>query len=93
MNQVLTLSSPALLLPEMIAACPEQTVTRFLGFFSANTRNPNTRNADARAAVDFHAWCADRGLTALSAIQPIHVAGWMEELGRPHSVPTGWNGS
>jgi site-specific recombinase XerD len=34
------------------------------------------------------AWCADRGITALPAIQPMHVAAWVEELGRTHSVPT-----
>lgn len=61
---------------------------RFLEFFTANIRNPNTRKAYARAAGDFLHWCADRGVTALPAIQPMHVAAWIEELGRSHSVPT-----
>jgi site-specific recombinase XerD len=61
---------------------------RFLEFFAVNIRNANTRKAYAQAAGDFLTWCADRGVTALPAIQPVHVAMWVEELGRSHSVPT-----
>ncbi|KNY12864.1 integrase [Shinella sp. SUS2] len=62
--------------------------TRFLEFFTAQIRNPNTRKAYARAAADFLTWCGERGVSALPAIQPMHVAAWIEELGRSHSVPT-----
>jgi site-specific recombinase XerD len=75
-------------LPALVATANHVTQTRFFEFFAANIRNPNTRKAYARAAVDFMAWCAYRGVTALPAIQPIHVAGWIEELGHTHSVPT-----
>lgn len=61
---------------------------RFLEFFTAQIRNPNTRKAYARAAGDFLSWCAERGIAALPVIQPMHVAAWIEELGRSHSVPT-----
>ncbi|MEJ8629546.1 tyrosine-type recombinase/integrase [Sphingomonas sp. I4] len=37
---------------------------------------------------DFLAWCAERGVVALPRIEPIHVAAWIEELGRDLSVPT-----
>ncbi|MGX5805330.1 tyrosine-type recombinase/integrase [Bradyrhizobium sp. Arg314] len=75
-------------LPAIIGAAEPQLQMRFLEFFTANIRNPNTRKAYGRAAVDFLAWCADRGVTALPAIQPMHVAAWVEELGRTHSIPT-----
>ena len=66
----------------------ESAMPRFLEFFTANIRNSNTRRAYMRAAVDFLGWCAERGVVALSAIQPIHVASWIEELENTHSVPT-----
>lgn len=65
-----------------------RTQARFVEFFTANIRNPNTRKAYMRAAVDFMDWCAARGITALPSVQPVHVAAWIEELGRSHSVPT-----
>jgi site-specific recombinase XerD len=75
-------------MPEILRHAPEQTRRRFLEFFAASIRNPNTRKAYARAAVDFLTWCEARGVTALPAIMPMHVVGWIEQLGRTHSVPT-----
>jgi len=86
MNELVRVAGPSL--PAIIITANDQAQVRFVEFFAANIRNPNTRKAYARASVDFLAWCADRRVTALPAIQPIHVAGWIEELGRSHSVPT-----
>lgn len=86
MNQLAPIDFPTALVPAL--AVGEQASRRYFEFFAANIRNPNTRKAYARAAVDFMEWCAARGLTTLPAIQPIHVAGWIEELGQTHSVPT-----
>ena len=61
---------------------------RFLEFFTANIRNPHTRKAYMRAAVDFMEWCQERGISALPSVQPVHVAVWIEEMGRSHAVPT-----
>lgn len=72
----------------VLASTTKAAKVRFLEFFAANIRNANTRKAYAQAAGDFLTWCADRGVTALPAIQPVHVAMWVEELGRSHSVPT-----
>lgn len=70
----------------MIAACPEQTVTRFHEFFTANIRNPTTRKASpalpSLSSLVRRSGC-DRPLR-----HPAHLAGWIEELGRTHSVPT-----
>ncbi|WP_299478114.1 tyrosine-type recombinase/integrase [uncultured Roseibium sp.] len=75
-------------LTAIVEASGERSFARYLEFFTANIRNPNTRRAYARAAMDFLIWSADRGVTSLPAIQPIHVAAWVEELGKSLSVPT-----
>lgn len=72
----------------IIAEAPAQTRTRFLEFFAAAIRNPNTRRAYAKAASDFLTWCARHGVRDLTGIAPIHVAGWIEELGQSLSAPT-----
>lgn len=86
MNQLTVIGGIAL--PEILNVSEPRTQVRFLEFFAANIRNLNTRRAYARAAVDFMQWCADRGVTSLPAIQTMHVAAWIEELGRSHSMPT-----
>jgi hypothetical protein len=45
----------------LIAAVGERASYRFLEFFTANIRNPNTRRAYARAAVEFFDWLEARG--------------------------------
>lgn len=40
-----------------------------------------------RAARICLIWCSDHGVRDLTAITPIHVAGWIEELGRSLSPP------
>jgi integrase/recombinase XerC len=87
MNQIVSLS-PALLLPALIAEAEPQAQRRFLEFFAATIRNPHTRRAYARGCSDFLGWCAARGVVALGQIEPLHVAAWIEELGRSVSVPT-----
>jgi site-specific recombinase XerD len=74
--------------PAMIAARDEKASWRYVEFFAANIRNPNTRTAYARAASGFFGWCERLGLS-LAGIQPVHVAAWVEELGKEgRSAPT-----
>lgn len=75
-------------LPAPLIDAGQRIQCRFLEFFTANIRNPNTRKAYMRAAVDFMEWCAERGITTLPAVQPVHVAAWIEDLGRNRAVPT-----
>ena len=84
----LTLPSPTLTLPGIVAMSGERAQRHFLEFFAATIRNPHTRRAYARAAVDFCDWCSGRGVADLAWIQPLHVAGWVEALGREVAVPT-----
>jgi integrase/recombinase XerD len=60
---------------------------RFWEFFTANIRNKNTRQAYFIAVSQFSAWCEKRKL-ALHAIQPIHVAAYIEHLMTAHAKPT-----
>ncbi len=57
-------------------------------FFGAHIRNRHTRQAYLRAVRDFASWCRGQGIDSLLAIQPIEVAGWVEQLQRRLSPPT-----
>jgi len=59
-----------------------------LEFFTANIRNPNTRKAYARAVGKFASWCGMNGLYELSAIEPTHVAAYVEQLQLRLSPPS-----
>lgn len=65
----------------------EEASKRFWEYFTANVRNRHTRRAYFVAVSQFSVWCERHNL-ALEAIQPIHVAGYIEELMRSHSKPT-----
>ncbi|MGE4045286.1 MAG: tyrosine-type recombinase/integrase [Acetobacteraceae bacterium] len=78
-GDVLLAGEGRVVVPAMIADRGEQAAWRYLDFFAAHLRNPNTRKAYARAASGFFTWCEQRGLQ-LAAIQPVHVAAWVEGL-------------
>jgi len=75
-------------LPALIAAAGERASMRFLEFFAANIRNPHTRRAYARAAEEFLAWCAAAGVPSIGAVQPVHVATWIEAATRELAAPS-----
>jgi site-specific recombinase XerC len=82
---------PALITPSphaLIAAAGERASYRFLEFFTAQIRNPNTRRAYARAAVEFFDWLAARGVTQITLIESVHVAAYIEQLQKARSAPT-----
>ncbi len=74
--------------PSIIATAGLQAQLRFLEFFAANIRNPHTRRAYARATGEFLGWCEAHGVTSIAAVQPLHVASYIEELTRERSAPT-----
>jgi site-specific recombinase XerD len=65
--------------PAVVAAAGEQAGGRYIEFFTANIRNPNTRRAYARACGHFFAWCARRRRT-LEAVRPFDIATYIEGL-------------
>lgn len=81
----LTPSSTALLelglsqVPSLILAQGRKTSFRFIEFFTANIRNPNTRLAYARAVRDFCDWAELQGLS-LETLNPVYIAGYVELL-------------
>ena len=74
-------------LPALFTPTPA-VARRTLEFFTANIRNPNTRKAYARAVAEFAAWCRQNGLQELSAIEPVHVAAYVERLQLRLSAPS-----
>jgi site-specific recombinase XerD len=76
-----------LVLPAIVADAGDRAAKRFVEFFTANIRNLNTRRAYARAVAGFFAWCEQKGV-GLDQVEPIHVAGYVEDLGHSRSRPT-----
>ena len=87
-NELVIVEPQPLVVPVQIASLGEEAVERFIEFFTANIRNPNTRAAYARSVASFFRWCEERGLRELSAVQPVHVAGYVEELTKSRSAPS-----
>jgi integrase/recombinase XerD len=73
--------------PVLFLAEPKAS-ERFWEFFTATIRNHHTRRAYYTAVCRFSAWCENRGLHELAWVKPMHVAAFIEELGRTLSKPT-----
>ena len=77
------------LLPPIVARSVQGAGMRFLEFFAAAIRNPHTRRAYYRAALDFLQWCEQAaGVASLADVQPLHVASWVELQTRSRAAPT-----
>jgi site-specific recombinase XerD len=74
--------------PRLVATAGDRARIRFLEFFAANIRNPHTRRAYGRAVADFLAWCEDSQVPAITAVQPLHIAAWIELQQQTHAAPT-----
>jgi site-specific recombinase XerD len=82
------MAAPASVPAMILSSAGKRGAMRFLEFFAANIRNPHTRRAYYRAAMRFFAWCEERKITDLAAIQPMHVAAYMELLLKSYSRPS-----
>lgn len=65
--------------PSIILEAGDNAIQRFIEFFTAQIRNPNTREAYARAVAQFLTWCEARRLH-LRDLKPVLVAAYIEEL-------------
>ena len=74
--------------PALIVSSGDRATYRFLEFFTAHIRNPNTRRAYGRAVGDFCRWAEGHSLTSIENVSSVHVAAWVEQLGREVSPPT-----
>ena len=85
-NRDLARKTDGLVLPAMIDVGGRRARRRFVEFFTAQIRNPNTRAAYGRAANQFFAWCDARGLTSLEQLEPVVIAAYIEQ--HPGARPT-----
>ncbi|KVQ69934.1 tyrosine-type recombinase/integrase [Burkholderia territorii] len=76
------------MVPALVASAGERAGIRFVEFFASAIRNPHTRRAYARAADDFLTWCAGAGVPSIVAVQPLHVATWIELQTQTRAAPT-----
>jgi site-specific recombinase XerD len=74
--------------PPIVADAGDAAANRFLEFFAVTIRNKNTRTAYLHAASRFFAWCEHHRLGALDEIEPLHVAAYIEALGKDLEKPT-----
>jgi site-specific recombinase XerD len=88
MNQLVRSRASFPNLPVLVDTSGAAAGGRFIDFFTSNIRNRNTREAYRRAVNQFLSWCDDQGVASLAAVAPLHVATWIELLGRESSAPT-----
>jgi site-specific recombinase XerC len=86
MNELVRITASRV--PELVVVAGERASMRFLEFFAANIRNPHTRRAYARAAEEFLGWCTSVGVRSITAVQPVHVATWIEAGTRELAAPS-----
>jgi site-specific recombinase XerD len=87
MTTELVKAEKGIMLPAIIAGAGPRASKRFLEFFTANIRNPNTRLSYMRATGAFLAWCDERGLE-LRQVEPIAVAAYIERLTQERAPQT-----
>jgi integrase/recombinase XerC len=86
MNDLVRITGTAT--PALVSASGDRAQTRFWEFFAANIRNKNTRRAYAQATREFLAWCESAGVMSIAEVQTMHVAAYIEQLGKERSAPT-----
>src|SRR4051794_154086 len=74
--------------PAVVAASGPELANRFLEFFLVAVRNPNTRRAYAAAVRGLCTWLERHGARDLAVVEPVHVAAYVEQLGRTHTKPS-----
>jgi site-specific recombinase XerD len=87
MTAELVRAEKGIILPAIIAGEGHRASKRFLEFFTANIRNPNTRLSYMRAINPFLAWCDERGLE-LRQVEPVAVAAYIERLTQERAPQT-----
>jgi integrase/recombinase XerD len=94
MTNALIVSPASCLLPDRLFAPTPEAATRFIEFFTAQISNGHTRKAYLNATRRFARWCDGHGIGQLAAVQPFHVAAFINDLQnkdlheKPLSAPT-----
>lgn len=79
--------APSVIVPALVAA-GERARLRYIDFFTAHIRNPNTRAAYGVAVREFYGWLELGGIAAIRNIRTHHVSIYVELLTRKYSAPT-----
>jgi site-specific recombinase XerD len=87
-RELTTVIGREFVVPRVIADAGDQAARRFLEFFAATIRNKNTRMAYYRACVRFFTWCDHHKLGEIHDVEPLHVAAYIEALGKDFEKPT-----
>ena len=87
-SQVVSAAASGIAVPKIIADAGDQAARRFLEFFAATIRNKNTRMAYYHAVLQFFAWSDGHQLGQLVAIEPLHVAAYIEALQKDFAKPS-----
>ena len=74
--------------PALFAGAGESASKRFIEFFTASIRNPNTRRAYFNTTAAFSDWCGQHGNNDLVVVELVHVAGYIEQLKDSLSAPS-----
>ena len=74
--------------PAIVASAGPRASRRFLEFFAATIDNQNTRMAYYRAAVGFSPGATSHKIGEIADIEPMHVAAYVEGLGKDFEKPT-----
>ena len=69
-----------MVVPAVIAQAGDTAAKRYLEFFTATIRNPNTRAAYARPSAS--SCTGGESRARAHAIEPLHVATYVEQLGQ-----------
>jgi integrase/recombinase XerD len=85
---LITLHPPGPELPALIVGAGKPAAVHFLEFFTVNIRNRNTRAAYAHASSAFLHWCEEQRISSLASVEPVHVAAYVELLGRMMLPPS-----
>jgi site-specific recombinase XerD len=87
-SRTLTILGTPAPVPAIVSAAGKAGDKKFIEFFTAEIRNPNTRAAYYRAVIGFFAWIEARGFHDLTTIEPVHVAAYIEGLGKTLAKPS-----
>lgn len=76
------------IVPAIVADTHRDAGERFVEYFAATIRNPNTRAAYMNAVADFLRFAPVAGLESLAEVRSIHVSAYIEDIGERYSPQT-----
>ena len=80
--------SAGFIVPAIVADTHRDAGERFLEYFAATIRNPNTRAAYMNAVADFLRFAPVADLGSLAEIRSIHVSAYIESVGERFAPQT-----